>query len=270
MRKKLLEQMWELKEDLVDTCDTCGGSGIAGDGDECGCRVIQRYLNRLIEAKIPIEFWELSFDDLTEVRPEKLVDASRHYVSKLRVAVKKSLGMLFMGPNGRGKTSLQCAIGKEAIVRGYSVQYFTAQQYIEAVKVKDSELLEEYESGQIILFDELDKVYLAKGSNFVAKTLEEFLRRMISGGVAFIICTNLTDESLTSMFGESTMSMLRGHLRFMLMAGSDYRKTQNADWMDRLEEEIDYHGDHIVESAYMMEQREQQEDSDVWEKTYRD
>ena len=270
MRRKLIDQMLDLKDDLIDRCDICGGVGSLSDNEECECRVIQRYLNLLIESKIPSEFWELSFDDLTEIRPEEIVAVAKHYVDRLKVATNKSLGLLFMGPNGRGKTSLQCAIGKDAVVQGYNVQYFTAQQYIEASKAKDSELLAEYESGQIILFDELDKVYIAQKSTFVAKTLEEFLRRMISGGVAFVICTNLVEEELTTMFGDSTMSMLRGHLRFIAMAGNDYRKTQSSDWLSRLEEDLDYHNNHIVTNAYALRDREQQEDERVWEKAYRD
>ncbi len=265
MRRKILDRMVDLREELVDQCEVCGGSGLV-DGNLCDCRIIQHYLNFLIESKIPTEYWELSFDDLTEVKPKSVVAVSKHYTDKLRAATKKSLGILFMGPNGRGKTSLQCAIGKRAIVKGYSVQYFTAQQYVEAVKAKDTELLEEYESGEILLLDELDKVYIAQNSNFVSKTLEEFVRRMISRGVAFIICTNLSEEDLTKMFGESTMSMLRGHLRFLALLGEDYRNTQSADWMSRLDSEVDYWNSHILESANILRDREQQEETLDWEK----
>jgi len=267
MRKKLIDQMTDLKAELVDGCTICQGVGFIGE-HECSCRIVQRYLNGLIEAKIPTEYWDLALEDLTEVRPEQMLVVASRYIDKLKIATRKSLGMLLMGPNGRGKTSIQCAIGKAAVVQGYSVQYFTAQQYVEAVKVKDSELLEEYESGKIILFDELDKVYIAQKSNFVAKTLEEFIRRMISGGVAFIICTNLHEEELGRMFGESTMSMLRGHLRFLIMAGEDYRKTQNSDWSDRMEEDIDYMNPHIVKFASELYDRETQEEAIGWEKEY--
>ena len=263
MRQKLFDEMQSLKTELVDNCEHCQGTGFNGS-EECRCRVIQRYLNYLIEAKIPTEYWELSLDDLTEVKPEGIIGLVEHYTDKLKVATKKSLGLMFMGPNGRGKTSLQCAIGKEAIVKGYSVQYFTAQQYIEAVKAKDTELLGEYESGQIILFDELDKVYISRTTNFVTKTLEEFLRRMISNGCAFIICTNLLETDLVSMFGESTMSMLRGHLNFITVAGSDFRETQKTDWLSRLEADVDYSNEHILDSAYNLYARELEEEDVGW------
>jgi DNA replication protein DnaC len=267
MRKKLLEQMEDLKIELVDNCSICQGNGFVVD-QECSCRIVQRYLNYLIEAKIPTEYWDLTLDDLTSVKPQQLIAVAQRYIDKLKIATRKSLGMLLMGPNGRGKTSLQCAIGKSAVTQGYSVQYFTAQQYVEAVKSKDVELLEEYESGKIILFDELDKVYIAQKSNFVAKILEEFIRRMISSGVAFIICTNLVEDDLGKMFGESTMSMLRGHLRFLTLAGEDYRKTQNADWLDRLEDEVEYMNHHVMEFAYALHNREVQEEAVGWEKEY--
>lgn len=268
MREELLDKMRSLKSDLVDSCSICSGNGFYEDS-LCNCRIIQRYLNLLIEAKIPIEYWELALDGLTEVKPVQILNVANIYISKLYTATQKSLGLLFMGPNGRGKTAIQCAIGKAAIVKGYSVQYFTAQQYVEAVKAKDSDILEEYESGKLILLDELDKVYVAKGSNFVMKTIEEFLRRMISGGVAFIICTNFSESDLGSMFGDSTLSMLGGHLRFLILDGEDYRRTHQAsDWLSRLDKDIDYHNPHIVEFATMLHERETQEDAFGWKKEH--
>lgn len=263
MRQKLVNEMISLKEELVDCCEYCHGTGFDGS-EECQCRIVQRYLNYLIEAKIPTEYWELSLDDLTKVKPEGVTGLVEHYTDKLKIATKKSLGLIFMGPNGRGKTSLQCAVGKAAIVKGYTVQYFTAQQYVESVKAKDTELLEEYESGQIILLDELDKVYISKTSNFVTKTLEEFIRRMISNGCAFVICTNLLETDLVSMFGESTMSMLRGHLNFITIAGSDFREAQKSDWLARLEADIDYSNDHIIDFAYTLYTRELEEADIGW------
>lgn len=267
MRKKLLDQMYDLKTEIVDGCEICHGLGFV-DSQECQCRIVQRYLDYLIEAKIPTEFWELSLDSLTEVRPVQLLSVAKRYISRIHVAVRKSLGILFMGPNGRGKTAIQCAIGKSAIVRGFDVQYFTVQQYIDAVKDNNNELLEEYSSGKIILLDELDKVYISQKTNFVPKTIEEFIRRMISSGVAFIICTNLMESDLVKLFGESTLSMLRGHLKFLLMDGEDYRDTQNEDWLDRLDTDIDFSHPHIIESAYELYNREVQEDSVDWEKEY--
>lgn len=267
MRKKLLDQMYKLKTELVDACPDCNGSGIR-DGEECECRVVQHYLNLLIEAKIPVEYWSLSFDDLTSIRPEELVETAEYYAGRLKVATTKSLGLMLMGANGRGKTSIQCAVGKKAIIEGYSVQYLTAQQYVEAVKERDTDLLEEYGSAHIILLDELDKVYIAQNSKFVPKIIEEFIRRMISSGVSFIICTNLSEEGVVRTFGESTVSMLKGHLRFMRFLGEDYRKTQNQAWLDMMEDGVEYRSPHIVEYAYKLWNREEQEQTVGWQETH--
>ena len=263
VRETLFSQMLDLKRSLVDRCSVCNGTGIVDDR-ECDCRIIQRYLNHLIEVKIPSEYWELSFSDLTDVKPQKLVDLCITYSKHLAVACQKSMGLLLSGPNGRGKTSLQCAVGKVGVVQGFSVQYFTAQQYIEAVKAKNVELLSEYESGSIVLLDELDKVYIAQGSNFVGKTLEEFIRRMFSRGTAFIICTNLLESDLERTFGQSTMSILRGHLNFLLLEGDDYRNTQMNGWLSRLQKDMDYRNPHILKYARQLFEREQREDSIGW------
>lgn len=115
-----------------------------------------------------------------------------------------------------------------------------------------------------MLLDELDKVYIAQNSKFVPKTLEEFIRRMISKGSAFIICTNLKEQDLLNTFGESTMSMFRGHLQFLNFLGDDYRKNQNTEWLSRLDQDIDYFDPVIVDDATRMGRREIKEEADAW------
>jgi len=255
MRSELLAKMYNLKAELVDECTLCGGVGIDSSLRECKCRVVQHYLNSLIEAKIPVKFWDLTFEDLSKVRPEEALRLVEHYMTSLKAAISRSLGLLFIGANSRGKTALQCIVGKEAIAQGYCVQYFTAQQYVDAAKAKGdkSKLLEEYESGQLILLDELDKVYIAKASDFVPKTLEDFVRRMISKGASLVICTNLLEEELVEMFGETTMSILQGHLKFVLLSTLiDNRLEQKKAWLARLNADVSYYHPSIVEKAYRL------------------
>lgn len=268
MRANLIESMRDLKRKLVGACGRCFGTGIY-EGHVCECRTVQYYLNELIEAKIPAEYWELSLDSLTKVDPPDAIEVARKYIGALNRAVQRSLGIILTGKNGRGKTSIQCAIGKAAVVAGIRVQYFTAQQYVEAVKERDAELLAEYESGQLLLMDELDKVYVAQGSTFVSKTIEQFIRRMLGRGAAFVICTNMGSEQLASMFGASTMSVITGHMKLLGLRGHDFRATQQLDWDQRLEQDIDYFHPHIVELATALAAREAAEEEEMlydWQK----
>jgi SpoVK/Ycf46/Vps4 family AAA+-type ATPase len=160
-----------------------------------------------------------------EVETEYKVFA-RWFLGKLPNAVTNGLGVLFMGPNGIGKTSMQCAFGKEAIVQGFKVQYFTAQQYLEALKAKNTELMAEYESAQVVLLDELDKVYVSRGSDFVKRTLEDFLRRTVAGDEDTLACVGLNfPRDLTPSYRGKLIELVLPWNRWAL----DLRQTGRAE-----------------------------------------
>ena len=269
MRKEIKSAMFMLKAELVEPCELCDGIGWLepdepGVNKPCECMIVFHYLNALIEAKIPRDYWWLAIEDL-EIDPELKTFCS-WYAKRIDKAILNSLGILFLGPNGIGKTSMQCAIGKAGIVSGYNVQYFTAQQYIESRKAKDDILTKEYESGQIILLDELDKVYIKSRSDYVTKTLEDFLRRKTADGATFVICTNHDQETLQDVFGQSTMSMLKRHLKFIDVEGDDYGDRLQDRWNDLMKSDKDYYANQIVSMATRLMEHEKREDELDWKK----
>ena len=272
MRDNIKAAMLALKAEIVDLHAPCGGDGWLeptepGKLNPCQCMTVFHYLNALIEARIPRDYWWLGIDNL-EV-DEEYTSFCRWYNRQMENAVQHALGVLFLGANGIGKTSMQCAIGKEAIVQGYTVRYCTAQQYIEATKMgKDLSLLEDYESGQFILLDEMDKVYIKARSNYVTKTLEDFLRRKTSQGAVFIICTNHDQKTLAEVFGQSTMSMLRRHLKILPVEGEDYSEKLQERWNSLMGTKTDYYADQIITMAKRLMDREIKEDDIAWKKAY--
>jgi len=272
MRKEIKSMMLDLKAEIVDLHGPCEGTGwlesvVPGKINPCECMKVFHYLNTLIEAKIPRDYWWLALDDLEiTLKYKKLC---QFYVKRMPKAIQHGLGLMFFGLNGIGKTSMQCGIGKEGVVLGYKVQYFTAQQYIESRKTGDDDLTAEFEGGQIILLDEMDKVYIKTRSDYVTKTLEDFLRRKTAAGSVFIICTNHDTGTLEKVFGPSTMSMLRRHLRFVEVEGADYSKRLQGRWSSLMESGTDYYADEIVSMAQRMMDREIKEDDIAWEQTYR-
>lgn len=265
MRDDVRSRMLNLKSELVTPCEACGGLGwlaptSPGVPNPCKCMVVFHYLNRLIESYIPRDYWWLSLDHLTDV-DSVYRKFCRWFLRRLPKAMDNALGVMFLGPNGIGKTSMQCVIGKEAVVLGYEVRYLTAQQYIESRKSDDKSLSEYAEQGDLILLDELDKVYIANRSNFVPKTVEDFFRRVMSQGSSLIVCTNHDEATLEDVFGQSSMSMLRRHLKFVNVEGGDYSEKLQSRWDDLMESNRDYFDSHIVEMAERLMSRELEEDS---------
>jgi len=272
MRDDIKAAMLALKAEIVEPHEPCDGIGWLeptepGKLNPCKCMTVFHYLNALIEARIPRDYWWLRIEDL-EIA-EEYKDFCHWFNEQMANAVQHALGVLFLGANGIGKTSMQCAIGKEAIVQGHTVKYFTAQQYIEATKMKDLSLLDDYGSGRFILFDEMDKVYIKTKSNYVTKTLEDFLRRLTAQDAVFIICTNHDQKTLTEVFGQSTMSMFRRHFKIIDVAGEDYSEKLQNRWDSLMKTKVDYYADAIISMAQRMMDREIKEDDIAWEQTYR-
>jgi DNA replication protein DnaC len=274
LRPEMYQDMISLRDEILDSCpseEDCRNGylpypreGYPGQVNRCVCGQVAHYLTELIEAGIPRAYWWLSISDLN-IDPD-VVGMVKNYIKKIRHAVRNGLGLMFMGANGVGKTSLMSAIGKAAVVTGHRVKYFTAQQYIEAKKTSD-ELVEEFESAKVILLDELDKVYVKSGSNYVPKTLEDFIRRMTSAGATFVICTNHDERTLQEVFGQSTYSMLLRHLKLIQFTGDDFSDRLQSRWDERLDDETDdYFHPHIVAMAKTLDLWELEDERKEWEK----
>lgn len=272
MDDKLYGDMLELQRELVDSCDVCGGAGYLtpenpGETNPCKCMTVHSYVCALMEARIPRDYWWLPLDSLEIEQTYKTFN--KWFTDRLSVAVQNSMGILYMGTNGVGKTSLQCIIGKEAVVQGYSVRYYTAQQYLEATKAKNKELLADLESPQVILLDELDKVYISQSSDYAKRTLEDYLRRMTSGDRVLVICTNGDPEYIAKMYGDSTISALTRHLKYVTVKGDDYSEKLQDRWNQVMNSTHEWYDDEIYEPAKRRMERIQQEDRSEWKTTDR-
>jgi len=253
------DRVIELKKEIVESCEVCGGSGYIpgsskGKVTRCDCMIVYRYLKSLVRANIMSDYWNLSLTKM-EINDEYKTIV-KNYVQKMRMMRKKGNGLVFLGPNGVGKTSSMAVIGKEAIIRNYEVRYFTLANYVEAFTKQKDEVLEDIDRSDFVLLDELDKVYQKSGSDYVLKTVDDFLRNCFNKSKSVLLATNWTKEELSENFGQSTVSLLNRRCLFVIMDGQDYgRKIQGGLKRDinRFFEDVDYMTPTIVEEAMRME-----------------
>lgn len=250
-----MRRLETIKKTLVGSCENCGGNGYREDGSMCDCMIIFQYILNLVKANIPENYWELSLKTL------KVKDAYkkfvRFFINKLDNAVYRSLGVIFLGPNGVGKTSILCEIGKRAVVSGYQGQvlYLTVQQFMNAHYDKQESRENEHcsldmiNNSTILLLDELDKVYIKKESDYVLRTLEDFFRESVARGRVLVMATNWTLEDIGDNFGESFVSLINRNLRVMEFLGSDYSIQRQSQWLQLLENDVDFYADDIVNMA---------------------
>lgn len=228
------EYLLQLKQKLVDSHAECNGTGWIVSGKEetpCNCMKVFLYVEKLVLAGIPREYWRLSLEDLSISQEDK--EFVRFYIDHFYEDRTGGFGILFFGSNGVGKTSLMCEIGKEALVSGYSVSYFTAQSYLDMKRLNLPEL-QEIEDSDFLLVDEFDKVHIAKGSLYSVKMIEEFLRKVSISNNCLILCSNSDLDGIQNLYGDSIFSVLQRHVKPYPIDGTDYSTTLNEDWHNRI------------------------------------
>lgn len=250
-REDIWKKLLQVKNELVDTCTKCGGTGyVSTDTDTslCKCMLVFKYVQRLIQAEIPIEYWTLYYKDLQI--SEKYIDVLGYYIERLDTALLKSKGILLIGANGIGKTAMLCEIAKFFLVKGITVKYTTADYYLSALKDNNTIFVKDYEDAEVHIFDEVGKSYQKKGSDYAMTKIEEYLRRA-SANKVLLSASNFEQRDLIDLLGESAMSVITGHLSIINVTGKDFRKSMQEDWMRDLDEHFDYYHENILRMAQL-------------------
>jgi len=255
MRKytpEMFNSLKQMRREIVEHHSECHGTGFVetdGKPDFCVCTKVFSYIKELVYAELPRTYWTFK---LAELRVEDSYKKFIHlYFENLDNALIQALGIIFLGPNGVGKTAMMCEIGKEAIVRGVVPYYITTQRYINLAMSMNQRTIENpiNNDAKIVLLDEVDKAYIKEGSDYVPKTFEDFLRATISSGKIVIAASNEDEAGLESLFGQSTLSMVRRHLKIVPVAGEDFSDNRQDNWSKMLKEKTDWFHPNIVEMA---------------------
>lgn len=251
-RTDIWKRMMSIKSQLVDSCDLCSGTGYVlsstSETKPCKCMIVFKYLKKLIQAEIPIEYWTLYYKDLKV--DKGYIDFLDFYIKRLGVALVKSKGVMFLGANGIGKTAMLCEIGKHYLLSDVTVKYTTADYYLSALRDNNTEFIKDYEEAEVQIFDELGKSYQKKGSDYAMTKIEEYIGRACSNKV-LLTASNFGKEDLKEILGESAMSKLLGHLYLWDIEGSDFREKQQKNWAADLDMKFDFYDRNIVKMAYI-------------------
>ena len=249
----------DIKAGTIDSCkDTQCQGGILFDyktnvSTPHICMQVFRYLVRLRHACIPAEYWQLHLDTLHI--DEKYRDHVKLFLRNHRNALSGGLGMLFLGSNGIGKTSMMTEIGKHFALVGYRVLYFTLQKYLNSRFQENKKI--EIANYDILLIDELDKAYGKTGNDYLMKTFEELVRQVLSLNKVSIMATNASKAGIKEMFGRSVFSALERKIQLLAIKGEDFSGKLQDGWDARLTMEIDFFHENIVRMAERVEHQKQ-------------
>lgn len=240
-----------VRNNLGSECTKCNDGWI--EDKECDCRKVFCYLKELVYAKVPRDYWLTDLKKM-HIKPPVSKLTVVKYISKFEVAMEHGFGICFSGRNGVGKTSMLIEIGKKAVAMDKKTFYMTTQDYINIKMSNDLDELAKIENCDVLLLDELDKVYIKKNSDYVVSQLENLLRLLIPKNVVVCFATNWTFDEAEKNLGDSVLSIIRRKIKMLSIVGEDHSDKLQSEWEDRLERKSESYlrGD-IIKLANEME-----------------
>lgn len=186
---------------------------------------------KLIEANIGQDYWEVDFTNFKG--PKGAKDVSIKYLKNLAEMKEKGIGLLYVGPNGPGKTTLAMIMMKYLARANWSVYTTSLGEIVEQIQRSwKSETGEDGSSpivrsrtADFLFIDDVGKEHRG-GTGFVQTIFDNLIRQRVQHRNPTFLTTNFTKSELQGTYGESVMSLLEGKLIPVTVDGEDYRRTE--------------------------------------------
>jgi DNA replication protein DnaC len=228
-----------------ETCDLCGGTGWVLESSEghkrahpCICRAASLARARLASAGIPQRYRDCTLENFSDntLSLTNARRAAREFVDSYPAA---EAGLLLVGPAGRGKTHLACAILSELVMTkgatGLYVDFSDLLMKIQTSFRPDADLSKEsvltpYAEAEILVLDELGA---SKPHAWVLDVLYSLLNARYNRKKITIATSNFEDEieagsgereRLEDRIGYRLRSRLYEMCLLVPLRGSDFRK----------------------------------------------
>ena len=226
-------------------CDLCGGTGWvleSADGTKrahpCVCRGASLARARLASAGIPQRYRDCTLENFSDntLSLTNARRAAREFVDSYPAA---EAGLLLVGPAGRGKTHLACAILSELVLTkgatGLYVDFSDLLMKIQTSFRSDADVSKEgvltpYSEAEILVLDELGA---SKPHAWVLDVLYSLLNARYNRKKITIATSNFEDEldpasgereRLEDRIGYRLRSRLYEMCLLVPLRGSDFRK----------------------------------------------
>ena len=179
--------------------------------------------------RIPGRFWDASLEEIYGEGSPSPRSVARRYMDKLDDMIRRGVGLLLWGPNGRGKTCMAVVIGKEARRRGYTVLFGRASELKSMVIERapfDSEqtMWSRMLSVDLLIVDDLGKG-TQDSTGFGARLIDDLLRQRASERKVTILTTNMSPrDQIPAELKQSTMHTLKECVVPVHIAGPDRRE----------------------------------------------
>lgn len=221
-------------------CPICHDTGYVGN-QRCTC--FQKEASKLLYHKYGLgdilkteNFAHFSFewysatimDDSTQ-RTERALAQDAYDAAKLFVAKigQPDNNLYLYGTTGTGKTFLTHCIAKDALQKGASVLYFTAEDFFDLMaqsafghKSGSDSFSQAIASCDVLILDDLGTEL---SNSFTASQLFQTVNSRLLQNRSTVISTNLSTGDLTGRYNERVFSRIISHYKIKKLAGKDIR-----------------------------------------------
>jgi DNA replication protein DnaC len=177
------------------------------------------YAERLARVGIPVAFHDANFNKLDPAneRAAAVYDAGWRYVVKFNevLACRPTMGMIFTGPQGSGKTHLASAMLVDLIRNGYSGMYVTASLMLLGLREASRSFQGESASSQIGRYASphllvIDEYGLQSAQDVDYQLLFSVIDARYQRNLPTVLVTNFQRDELKSNLDERVIERIRG------------------------------------------------------------
>lgn len=212
----------EILKEQLSAAHNCSGFC-----QECGRKLV--VIDKMCDAKIPVEYWMLTMDKF--LGPAKLKEVVDNYIANIKQNYAYGKSLCFVGNQGIGKTMAAVCILRAALKNNFAAHYITACDLLsESVDFRSSaDLKRMLKNIDFLVIDEVDSRFFVSDSSkeLFSGIYENIFRHRAQNLLPTIICSNETDNLINVFHGQSAKaieSLNNRYLEIVPLIGQDIRK----------------------------------------------